>query len=358
MKKRNVLLSHLNPDLNSAICRFLEKYSGLKFDTEYLKVPRFDKMCKIGFMFLYMFYAARLFLKRKQLGVIVSWSDYVCGMYYACLCRFFHVRKTSQLILMAFIYNNHNHRTLLGRLKCGLVRYAACSEFVDYVVVFSRGEVDYYHNLLGIPKHKIHFSPLSKNMTSQNIDIKHITTKKSSQYTLPIKIDRYIFSVGVSNRDYGFLIKTLDGTKYKVHIACSSMDEKNGTSNIKIHSNLFGTEMLHYMQTSYCVVIPLKGPKIISSGQLVLLQALYMKKPIICTRGSCIADYLIDGYNAILVENNEEDWLNALERLYTDKELYHRLAENGYKTYMRAHRTECCARNITTLIEKSRYHDS
>lgn len=59
-----------------------------------------------------------------------------------------------------------------------------------------------------------------------------------------------------------------------------------------------------------------------------------------------------------LEQYNEADWLNALERLYTDKELYHRLAENGYKTYMRAHRTECCARNFTTLIEKRLYYDS
>jgi len=76
-----------------------------------------------------------------------------------------------------------------------------------------------------------------------------------------------------------------------------------------------------------------------------------MKKPVICTKGSCIADYLKDGYNALLVDNNKEDWLHAVERLYTDMELYHRLAENGYNDYMKKHRSERLAQNIAALIK-------
>ena len=79
---------------------------------------------------------------------------------------------------------------------------------------------------------------------------------------------------------------------------------------------------------------------------------------IICTKGFCIVDYLKNGYNALLVENNKEDWLNAVERLYADKELYHRLAENGYNDYMKAHRAECTAQNIATLIKKIHRYDS
>ena len=104
------------------------------------------------------------------------------------------------------------------------------------------------------------------------------------------------------------------------------------------------------MYNSYCVAIPLKGPKIISSGQLVLLQALYLKRPIVCTKGSCVADYLKDGHNALLVDNSPEAWLEAIERLYKDKDLYRKLAENGYKDYMSKHRTELLARNIASLV--------
>lgn len=105
------------------------------------------------------------------------------------------------------------------------------------------------------------------------------------------------------------------------------------------------------MHNSFCVVIPLKDTTI-SSGQLVLLQALYMRKPIICTRGSGIADYLEDGRNALLVDNNKKAWLKAIERLYGDKELCLKLGENGYKDYMAKHRTELLARNIASLLEK------
>lgn len=348
MTYRYVILSHFNEIVNQSIRKSLEQYSEFKIKTVHLKMPHMSKTnSRIKFYTMYALHAFRLFVTKQHIGVIISWSDYLCGMFYACLCKFFHLRKTSVIILMGFIYNEKKDGGIAERLKKSITKYAVCSPYVDYLVVYSKGEIDYYHELLGIPRQKIQFFPLS-------IDMTYFCQAKA----LPVKDECYIFSVGGTNRDYPFLIKALNNCGHNVHIACNALSESMNTENITIHSNMYGDEMQQYMYNSYCVTIPLKGERIISSGQLAVLHATYMKKPIICTKGSCIADYLIDEYNAILVENNEEDWLNALERLYTDKELYHRLAENGYKTYMRAHRTECCARNITTLIEKRRYYDS
>jgi len=339
-KCRNVILSHLKEDVNTTICLNLERQSGKVFETIHLKMPHMSKIkSRIKFMLLYALHAFRLFTKRKHLRIIISWSDYVGGMLYACLCRFFNCRKSSIIILMAFIYNGKKQKGVLNRIKKAITRYAVCSRYVDYLIVFSKCEIIHYHELLGIPEHKIKFFPLSKDMT------------RFQPKVLPVKDERYIFSVGSTNRDYPFLIKTLDGCGHRVHIACNTLTENMNTENITIHDNMYGDEMQQYMYNSYCVVIPLKGERIISSGQLVLLQAMYMKKPIICTRGSCIADYLKDGYNALLVDNNKEDWLCAVEKLYKDKTLYQKLVENGYNDYMNKHRTECLTQHIATLIE-------
>lgn len=335
---QNVILSHLSQDVNSLICKCLEKYSGVHFNTEVQKMPRFDKIGRIPFMLLYMGHALKLFFKRKRIGIIVSWSDYIGGMFFACFCRLFHVKKHFTLILMAFIYN-HQGRGIKHALKMRITQYAVCSKYVDYIVVFSQGEIDYYHKLLNIPKSKLYFFPLSKNMDT------------FIPQTLSIKEEKYIFSVGSTNRDYDFLINTMGHTKHKVHIACNMLAEKQNVSNIIIHNNLFGNEMQQYMHNCYCVAIPLKGNLIISSGQLVLLQAMYLKRPIVCTKGSCVANYLKDGHNALLVNNKQEDWLTAIEKLYNDKELYNRLAENAYKDYMEKHRTEVLAKNIASLIK-------
>lgn len=344
----NVILSHFNEIVNQAIRKDIERCSELKFEIVHLKMPHMSKInSRIKFMFMYALHAIRLFVTKRHLGVIISWSDYLSGMFYACLCRFFHLRKTSVLILMAFIYNEKKGGGIAERLKKAITRYAVCSRYVDYAVVYSKGEINYYHELLGIPRQKIKFIPLS-------IDMVYFCRPK----VLPVKDECYIFSVGGTNRDYPFLIKALNNCGHNVHIACNALTEDMNTENITIHSNMYGDEMQQYMYNSYCVAIPLKGERIISSGQLVLLHAMYMKKPIICTKGSCIADYLKDGHNALLVENNKEDWLNAVERLYTDKELYHRLVENGYKTYMKAHRTECTAQNIAMLIKNIHHYDS
>lgn len=333
--KINRVLSFFSKDYNSLIEKSINSICEEKFKVETLK--KLQKKNRLYFILSNVYHACRLFFcKRHETGIIISWSDYYCGMFYACLCRLFHVRKTSPIILMAFIYNVAGRFERLRRI---VTRYAVRSKYIDYVVVFSKGEINYYHKLLDIPKTKIYFFPLSKDMS-------HFIPK-----VLPIKGGEYVFSVGSTNRDYSFLINIWDDCEYNLHIACDTLKKPLNTKNITVHNQMFNNEMWQYMYNSYCVVIPLKGEKIISSGQLALLQAMYMKKPIICTKGSCIADYLKDGYNALLVDNNKKEWLHAIERLYTDTKLYKRLAENGYNDFMKKHKTECLVTNISTLID-------
>lgn len=111
---RNILVSHLDPERNSIICRYLEKYSGLSFETEYVKTPSSGKFIKSRFIFLHISHIIRLFIKRKRFGVIISWSHDRWGLYYACLCRLFRVKKTSTLVLMTFIHSC----SVRGALTC------------------------------------------------------------------------------------------------------------------------------------------------------------------------------------------------------------------------------------------------
>ena len=55
-------------------------------------------------------------------------------------------------------------------------------------------------------------------------------------------------------------------------------------------------------------------------------------KPIIATRHAGIPDAVKDGYNGILVEENNPDELGkAIMKLYKDKKLRKRLGDNGKK---------------------------
>ena len=58
-------------------------------------------------------------------------------------------------------------------------------------------------------------------------------------------------------------------------------------------NDCIGDDMLKIMARSHCVVIPLKDTGI-SSGQRVILQAMALGKPIICTDADGIRDYVRD----------------------------------------------------------------
>ena len=78
--------------------------------------------------------------------------------------------------------------------------------------------------------------------------------------------------------------------------------------------------MIKRMAHSHCVVIPLKDIHV-SSGQLVILQAMALGKPVICTDADGIRDYA-SVETAMMIPNELDKWRNALSLLYKDKNLY------------------------------------
>jgi glycosyltransferase involved in cell wall biosynthesis len=141
----------------------------------------------------------------------------------------------------------------------------------------------------------------------------------------------YILSVGRSNRDYDFLINTLQNTPYKVKILSDTVQQMS-INNIEIHNDVFDKEMFHYMNNCFCVVIPLMNPKI-SSGQLVLLNAMQLGKPVIVTESEGISDYIVHKHNGLIIKKDKESLTAALQLLYSDKELYGTIVENGKSEY-------------------------
>lgn len=64
----------------------------------------------------------------------------------------------------------------------------------------------------------------------------------------------------------------------------------------------------------YAVILPLDDENI-SSGQLVILQAIMLGKPAIVTRNRTVTDYIIDGYNGYVIEKNEESLIKMIKKL-------------------------------------------
>lgn len=61
------------------------------------------------------------------------------------------------------------------------------------------------------------------------------------------------------------------------------------------------------------VVIPLQNLNI-SSGQLMLLQAMQLGKPIIVTNNCTIYDYIENGKTGLILANEKKLWIEAIKK--------------------------------------------
>ena len=168
-----------------------------------------------------------------------------------------------------------------------------------------------------------------------------------------LKKKNYLFSTGRSNRDYNFLIEAIRDTKYNLLIACDTID-KVKESNIEVRDDLFGADMLRYMRNSKAVVIALDDDKI-AAGQLVLLHAMNLGIPVIITKSHGVTDdYVIDGYNGLIIPKEKKDLYDALEKLNNDEELYERLSENSKKEFRENYTKFVLGKNIGKVVLKAK----
>ncbi len=330
--KRNLLLLDFPADGTWPMKRRLEQDTGMSFEVRWIEGR--IKVSRLRRVMNYFLFPLKPFLQRKRLGVLISWQQFY-GIVFAWLCKLFSVKKTVTLIIMTFIYRPK--AGVMGKIYEWWVRKAVCSRYVDKVVVYSDTEIDFYHERLGIARDKLQFIPLS---------IAEIPAEDA--LPSPLSGERFIFSAGKSNRDYEFLITALAGSPYRLVIA-SDTCRRPGCDNIMVRHDLWDEDMLHYMRHSHCVVIPLKDLNI-SSGQLVLLQAMQLGKPVIVTRSRAIACYVRDGWNVLTIDNTPEQLLAALDTLYHDEDTYRRLAQNAIDTYRQRHSETAMGAALASVV--------
>ena len=147
-----------------------------------------------------------------------------------------------------------------------------------------------------------------------------------------LQAQNYIFTAGSSNRDYDFLISALENTAYNVKIACKGLKYKHHSSNIEI-LDVFSDKMLEYLFNSRIVVIPLKDLDI-SSGQLMILQAMQLGKPIIVSNNKGVYDYIDDGETGFIINNEKDILIDKIEALYKDDKFYELISQNQKKRFI------------------------
>ena len=141
--------------------------------------------------------------------------------------------------------------------------------------------------------------------------------------------EKYFLAAGRSNRDYEFL-RDAWSDKNNLKIVCDTCKDTD-TTHIKYLKNCYHKEFMQELSNCYAVIIPLQDEKI-SSGQLVILQAMMLKKPVIVTRNETVKDYIVDGVDGIIIEKDRKALEAAINKLQ-EPEVYNTIAENARKSF-------------------------
>lgn len=236
---------------------------------------------------------------------------------------------------MTFIYRPK--KGLIGKIYFEFMKYAVNSERVDKIICYSNTEPQYYEKLFGVKPGKFVYIPLG------------IGDLKEKLETIPE--DRFILSVGKSNRDYDFLVEALKNTSYQVRILSDVYKCKTLSENIRIYDDIFGDAYYQMLSECYCVIVPLQDTHI-SSGQLVFLQAMMFGKPIIATQSDTVTDYIQDGYNGFVIPKNKENLLQRLNQLYTDSLLYRKISEEERCVFLQKFSLESMAKATGEILRQ------
>lgn len=329
--KRDVIVTHMPEDDQWPYCRKMSEDTGREFHVESMSTG--DGSSRLRCLFCYVVFPLLLFFRREQYGVIVAHQQFY-GLLLAFYCRLFHVSKTFRLVILTFIYLPK--QGLIGKLYHRFIQYVVQSPYIDAYTVHSSSEPQRYASQLGVDASRFHFVPLGMNSFSPQPSVPDMQRRK------------YILAVGRSNRDYNFLTQALGGTEYEVEIICDSYHNSKVPANIHIHNDIF-SEMPLWLHNCYCVVIPLRDPEV-SSGQLVLLQAQQMGKPVIVTRSNALKDYISEGVTGLTIQNEPRQLLDALHQLYHDPKLYQQLADNASSNFQQRHSAERQVENTARVI--------
>lgn len=225
---------------------------------------------------------------------------------------------------------------LRWRLKVALQRFGYSK--VDLMCVSARREREQYAERLRVPIERFRFIPWHTNVLDPRL--------------IPPS-DNVIFSAGRTGRDWRTLAMALRGLDIPTTIVCHRSDAEaiSFPEGVTVLTDIPYSQYRELLTRARIVLIPLEA-HVYSSGQVVILEAMAMGKPVIATRVLGSEDYVEDGVNGLLVSPGAPDELRgAIDKILSDPALEASLGRNAVATVLKNHTLDRYARTIIDLAE-------
>jgi glycosyltransferase involved in cell wall biosynthesis len=177
----------------------------------------------------------------------------------------------------------------------------------------------------------------------------------------PLDLDGYdgaqrdfVFAGGWTNRDYDALFRsaaTLPHIDFVVAVSARSVINETRPPNVEVVFDSEPTVFHRLMAESRLVVLPLKRD-VGSSGQMVLLAAMQLGKPVVVSNIGAIRDYVADGVTALCyTPGDDAELARLLHDLCASAVERRALGSAGQQRYMERFQPEYYNRAVVRLID-------
>ncbi|MCG6533146.1 MAG: glycosyltransferase family 4 protein [Syntrophales bacterium LBB04] len=341
MKKtpRALLLIDWLPETGSFLLESLRK-NGLDCDVIGINFHQ-SKWTPINKVFSHWprcFWASlQVFRRRHDYDYVLAWQQ-IMGMFLGMFKLFTFSNSPKVFILVATIVEREN--LLLEKLRKFFVKTAL--KKVDYIGFVSDAYRRLMRDKFNLPDVKTVHLPLP------------LYSEKNPDFS-GFKPGSYLYSVGLSHRDYETLMAAAAKTQRQFAVATHDVYLKGLSipDNVTIYRNTFGEEADALMEKSAAVILTLN--RIASpAGESALVRTMCYGKPLIVTKTVVTQEYITDGQNGFLVPWKDSDAIvDAINKIFSDPEKADAIGRNARQTVLERHTMDGYAKKIIDIIEKN-----
>ena len=221
-------------------------------------------------------------------------------------------------------------------LKLAIQRYAFRA--VNLMCVSARQEAPAYAERLRLPADRFRFVPWHTNVLAPA--------------ACPATGD-HVFAAGRTGRDWRTLADAVRGLPVRLTIVCSHRDATAIAfpDNVTVLTDVTYATYRTLLEQASVVVIPLE-PHVYSSGQVVILEAMALGKPVVVTRVTGSEDYVQDGVDGLLVAPGDAAEMRAaLAGLLASKQRQEALGAAALARVLERHTLQHYASRILEIVE-------
>lgn len=226
--------------------------------------------------------------------------------------------------------------------------YAFVLRYVDLAIVHSRAEAARYRAVFPRTRASFVFVPYGLNIDERGQLL-------AAARAAPARERLVVVTAGKSGRDYATLFRAAVGLDVELRVICDfapAVPAVPAGARVVVLSACHGWDYLTELAFADLVVLPLAVDDI-SAGQMVLIQAKALERPIIVTDTTTIRDYVTDGADAMLVPRGDAEGMRAMiAGLAGDAGLRKRLGQKAAESFERDHSTLGFMSHLVEAIER------